>query len=261
MWRWPINRLTEKVSTGITVLRQMRLDGFLFLALLVHEDKTMTTPESNPDEPIPSNNTPPRFPLSKRPPPSWSPFKKDTIIVTFTPFPPSKQDTERDAKSEEPPNRWILTFHSGTKVARPTLARLIAAIENLQPDEADRNGFVILQTIRADGSSAIFMQVCCYKQGVCFVEVGENKPVNGALSSLLKAGRREAAGAVVCESDVKTYENECLSSEEVIAIAEHYFRQQECHPDFQWRSIREEMNAFHQKSRNQQSDQDTEKMP
>jgi len=281
MWGWPTIHFTEKVSTGIRPAPDA-LDGFLFPARMVQENHTMTTPQSNPDEPIPPTITPSqsveeskeivtgettshsksqpttislerlaaRERLAKKwPRPPWA-LKAGTVVVTTTLSPQSIT-----------PSHWTLTFHSGMKVARPTLARLVAAIENLQPDEADRNGFVILETTRSAGSSAIFMQACCYKQGIYFVEIGENKPVNGPLSSLLKAGRREAAGAVVCESDVKTYENECLSTEEVIAIAEHFFKQQEYHPNFQWRSIREDVRAFHQKSRKQPSSQDKGQQP
>jgi predicted small integral membrane protein len=224
--------------------------GFVGVSFTPSKLKKAVSDTTNPSEAAPTS-TPPPIPITMRKPPADSPFKPGLKFVFTEHSRPSEKGTRTDEKAEEAPNGWTLKFQSGIKVSSPTLARIVSAIENLQPDEADRNGLVILETTRSDRSLAIFLQVCCYEQGIYLVEIGENKPVGGTLSSLLKAGRREATGAVVSESDVKTYENETLSTKEVIAIAEQFFLNQECDLNFQWRSIREDVEAFHQGSRKQ----------
>ncbi len=59
---------------------------------------------------------------------------------------------------------WTLQFKSGIKVASPTLARIAAAIENLQ-SEGHRNYWVILEATREDGSLARFLQTACVEPG------------------------------------------------------------------------------------------------
>jgi hypothetical protein len=129
--------------------------------------------------------------------------------------------------------------------------RIVSAIENLQPDQSHKNDCVILESTGADGGLMGFVQVACGEDkpselGTYIAEVRVNLSHDGAIWDLLKAGRKEPAGAVVDQTEkglFKTYENECLSTEEVIAIVEHYFTKQECHPDFQWRSIREDVKV------------------
>ena len=239
----------------------------------------MPTPKSTPDEPIPPTNTPPRLPITQRPRPSWA-LKAGTVVITTTLSPQSSQATGQsgqEAFSEQPskdaagitPPHWTLIFQSGMKVPHPTLARIVAAIENLHPGQICKNETVVLELTGADGGLIGFVQVACGEDkpselGTYIAEIRVNISPDGENWDLLKAGRKEPAGAVVDRTETglfKTYENECLSPEQVIAIAEHYFTQQECHPDFQWRSIREDVRAFHQKSRKQPSNQDTEKKP
>ena len=143
---------------------------------------------------------------------------------------------------------WTLIFQSGIKVPRPTFARIVSGIENLQ-SEGDGNNWVILETNHEDGSLAGFMQTACVEPGLYIVEVNVRKSETDIAQ--WKAGRKEPAGAVVSQGKkglFKTYENEHLSTDEVIAIAEHFFSNQQCHPDFQWRSIREDVKA-NQRSR------------
>jgi len=63
----------------------------------------------------------------------------------------------RTTKSQKTVLRWTLTFESGIKVARPTFARIVSGIENLQ-SEGDGNNWLILETTREEGSIAGFMQ-------------------------------------------------------------------------------------------------------
>lgn len=154
----------------------------------------------------------------------------------------------RKTKSKKTEPLWTLTFESGIKLARPTFARIVSGIENLQPD-GDGNNWMILETTHEDGSLAGFMQTACVEPGLYIVEVNVTKSERDIAQ--WKAGRKEPAGAVISQGKkglFKTYENEHLSTDEVINIAEYFFSNQQCHPDFQWRSIREDVKA-NQRSR------------
>lgn len=220
----------------------------------------MTTPQSSPDEPNPPKITP-RPPISpeemaarerlhkKWPRPPWA-LKAGTVVVSTTLSPQSSQATGQGG-TQIAPSQWTLTFQSGMKVLHPTLARIVTGIENLHPGKFNKNETVILEATGVDGSLIGFVQVACGEDkpselGTYIAEVRVNLSPDGANWDLLKAGRKEPAGAVVDQSKqglFKTYENECLSTEQVLAIAEFFFLNQNCHPDFQWRSIREDLEA------------------
>ena len=227
----------------------------------------MTTPQSNPEEANPPATKPARLPITQRPIPSWSPFKKGTVWFSFALSPQSSHATRQSGQevfSKQPSKDtagitspcWTLIFQSGMKVPHPTLARIVAAIENLHPGQICKNETVVLELTGADGGLIGFVQIACGEDkpselGTYIAEIRVNISPDGSNWDLLKAGRREPAGAIVDQAETglfKTYENECLSTEEVIAVAEHYFTQQECHPNFQWRSIREDVEA-NQRSR------------
>jgi hypothetical protein len=149
------------------------------------------------------------------------------------------------AKSKKKALHWTLTFEVGMKVARPTFSRIVSAIENLQSEGEESNWFV-LDANRSTGNLIGFMQTACVEPGLYIAEVSLHLGPDENDFGLWKAGRKEPVGAVVSQGKkglFKTYENENLATEEVIAIAEHFYSEQKCHPDFQWRSLREDLKA------------------
>ena len=44
------------------------------------------------------------------------------------------------------------------------------------------------------------------------------------------------------------YQNEFLTTEQTVAIFEYFHSHQECHPDFQWRSLKADLEALNQRA-------------
>jgi hypothetical protein len=149
------------------------------------------------------------------------------------------------AKTKKTATHWKLTFESGMTAARPALSRIVSAIENLQA-EGDGDNWVILDAVKSDGHLAGFLQTACVEPGIHIVEIRLSQGKDETAHGFWKAGRNEPPGAVMSRGKkglFKTYENEHLHTEEVIAIAEYFYTRQTCHPNFQWRSIREDLEA------------------
>jgi hypothetical protein len=133
------------------------------------------------------------------------------------------------------------------------MARLVVAIENLRPDggwprcqeidgelqDIDEEGigeWFALNGYLPDGRLRYCLQTVCLDAGLYFVEAIINYYEGKVTHDNSKAGRKEPCGAVVHSSGrgcLKTYENEQLSTLEVILIAQHFFEKETLHPDFQ----------------------------
>jgi len=130
----------------------------------------MPTPQSTPDESIPPTTTPSELPLSKQPRPASSPFKKGVVVVSV-PFAQPVGHTAEQNGNPITPSQWTLKFESGIKVPGPTLKRIVAAIENLQPEGTAGDEWVILEPTGPNGEFLGFFQTACCEPGVFIGEI------------------------------------------------------------------------------------------
>ena len=152
----------------------------------------------------------------------------------------------------------------GLTISRPSLARLVAAIENLKPEggeprcktvkgvlrDIDEDGigeWLALNGKLPDGRLKNCIQTVCLAPGLYFVEAIINYYEDKVTHDYVKAGRKEEGGVAIHLSGkgaFRTFENEQLATIETISIFQHFFEYQTLHPDYQWRCIDDESAAF-----------------
>jgi len=152
----------------------------------------------------------------------------------------------------------------GIDINAPKLSRLVAAIESLRADggvaclqdfegcsrpieEENRGQWLVLNGYLPNELLKFCLQTVCFTDGLYFVESIINYYEEKVSHDYCKAGRKEPAGAVIhtCgNGHFKIFENEQLTSIEVIEIFRCLLEKQALHSDFVWRSIADEAAAF-----------------
>ncbi len=146
------------------------------------------------------------------------------------------------SSADPPEGIWSLKFERGEASTTVNLQSIVAGIESLDADDPN-NGYLVLSKDASDERCLGFAQTGL-TDGYFVVEIRIDKSADDF--GFWKAGAKQPVRAVVSQARdrcFQTFTNEALGKEEVKAIFEHFYRQFELHPDFAWRSIKEDLET------------------
>jgi hypothetical protein len=150
--------------------------------------------------------------------------------------------SELDMSRVEPHEAiWSLKFERGEETSAVSLESILDGVDSLDGDDPN-NGYLILEKAGSAGECTGFAQTGL-TEGNYIVEIRIDR---GGDFGFWKAGTKEPARGIVSEAKdgrFQTFTNEALRKEAVKAVFQHFYEHFELHPDFEWRSIKEDLEA------------------
>jgi hypothetical protein len=161
----------------------------------------------------------------------------------------TNQERQTNAESESdmssanvPEGAWSLESDRGETASTVDLESIVTGIESLDGDDSG-NGYLILDKAGPGGQCLGFAQTGLY-DGYFVVEIRIDK--NDSDFGFWKAGTKELVHGIVSSAKdgrFQTFTNEALRKEAVKAVFQHFYEHFELHPDFEWRSIKGDLEA------------------
>ena len=140
---------------------------------------------------------------------------------------------------------WTLSFERGEETSAVSLESILDGVDSLDGD-APNNGYLILEKAGSAEECTGFAQTGL-TEGNYIVEIRIDR---GSDFDFWKAGTKEPVRGIVSEAKdgrFQTFTNETLRKEAVKAVFQHFYEHFALHPDFEWRSIKEDLEATHSK--------------